>query len=132
MIPSPNLDVKQSEMQARSQKRRSKQNRNNAKGPRRKENLPILRGTRRSLKDLLRDWIANPESPARHVSYWLCCIDKLERKEPIPTFKEFYDYLNTQEDKETDESGTDPFTIREPMSRCEQGPAVERKIVSVA
>jgi hypothetical protein len=131
MIPSPDLEVKQSEMQARSQKRRSKQNRNNAKGPRRKENLPILRGTRRSLKDLLRDWIANPESPARHVSYWMCCIDKLERKEPIPTFKEFYDYLNTQEDKETDEP-TGTFTIREPVSRCEQSPAIERETASLA
>jgi hypothetical protein len=132
MIPSPDLEGKQLEMQARSQKRRSKQNSKNAKGSRRKENLPILRGTRREVQDLIRDYIASfaEKISARDLGYLIYAYDCYKRDSPVLTRKKFESYL--PEDKESDDSGTDPFILHEPVSRSEQDPAVERETLSSA
>jgi hypothetical protein len=105
------LAQKQSEMQERSRRRRSRQNAKNARGPRKQEDLK-LRGTRRSIEDLIRDVIAAslPDASPRYMCYLFYMADCRERGEPIKTMKEFYEYL--PEEKETD--GMPEIQIREP------------------
>lgn len=113
------LEPKQSEMKERWKKKRSRQNSRNARGPRSKE-VPILRGTRRDLEDLIRDHIASAAGTGqlRYICYLVYACDCRARGEAIKTMKEFFEYLP----EEKDPNGLQhEITIREPeLSRSEQ------------
>jgi hypothetical protein len=83
-----NLVDKQAAMQARSQKKRRKQNRLNAMGPRRLR--PKTRPPRRSDDAILKEKML--QAGPREYCYLLYIRERIKRNESVPTFQEFYKY----------------------------------------
>ncbi len=83
-----NLVDKQAAMQARSQKKRRKQQRLNALGPRKKET--IARPQRRSYDSIIKGLLLR--ATERYACFLLYVRDRYARNEPVATFQEFYKY----------------------------------------
>ena len=89
MIPE-NLVDKQTDMQVRSQEKRSKQNRKNASG-RRKRAEPKPRSTRRTVPDLIRGILAEqPSINPRAASFLLHQAWCFQNGEKPPSWAEFF------------------------------------------
>jgi hypothetical protein len=108
------LEEKQLELLEKNKQRRAKQNRKNASGPRKKEERgPRMRLRILSLEQVLLNKLLYIEDP-RQIGYIAYVIDCERRKQPIPSFQEFYYRLGVQDESESQTS--EQFQIRETHS----------------
>jgi hypothetical protein len=94
-----NLADKQSEMFARSQKKRRKQQRLNAMGPR--KHRAKTRPPRRSDDSIWKEKML--QASPREFCYLVYARERIKRNEPVSTFQEFYKY------KDGEGPGDNPF-----------------------
>ena len=103
-----NLADKQAAMQARSQKKRRKQNRLNALGPR--KHRPKTRPPRRSDESIWKEKML--QASPREFCYLVYARERIKRNEPVLTFQEFYKYKDGE--GPSDNPFIRDFQIQEP------------------
>jgi hypothetical protein len=124
------LEEKQAEALARNKAKRARQNSKNASGPRKKEERgPRMRLRNLSLEQVLLNKLLHIEDP-RQIGYIAHVIDCERRKQPIPSFQEYYYRVGIQDESES--TFAEKFQIREAYAEHLSGSGqTNREAVSV-